>query len=328
MEGAYYRAQTMKLKSGTIFKLAEMICGQTGAEPSRFPYRTLSAIERFFVNCDIEGFYQGSRQPVVRDILDKLNAEAEGSAVLPSSKIVRLIQELLDPTEFARLDLNVDDALEELNVVLAREGLDAFMDGSNTCQLRAGTVTSAGLKPATPGFSRRELELRAAWEAYLDGASEDQFTEVVLLPLLLHLGFQRVSAAGHKDKILEYGKDIWMKLRLPTWHWIYFGVQVKKGKLDSAARSKAESGNISEVLNQVRMALDGEVWDPDINKTVLVDHVNIVASGSITKAARKLLGEKLDRESRRHIIFMDREDILNLATKMDLAQPWKAAGLR
>lgn len=70
------------------------------------------------------------------------------------------------------------------------------------------------------------------------------------------------------------------------------------------------------------MALDSEVWDPDINKTVLVDHVHIVASGEITKAARKLLGEKLDRDSRRHIIFLDREDVLNLAEKVDLARPW------
>jgi hypothetical protein len=64
--------------------------------------------------------------------------------------------------------------------------------------------------------------------------------------------------------------------------------------------------------------LDTEVWDPDINKTVLVDHVYRVASGSITKAARRVLGEKLDRESRRHIIFMDRDDIVTLAPKLGL----------
>lgn len=312
----------MKLKSGTIYKLSEMICGQTGNEPSRFRYRTLSDIERFFVNCDIEGFCSGSRMSVVRDLLGKANGDSDPRPELPSNAITRVLQELMDPTEFARVEMDVTLALAELNLVLAREGLEAYLDASNTCQIRAGDVTSVGLKPETPGFSKKELELRGQWEEYLDRASEDEFTGRVLLPLLFHVGFQRVSAAGHRDKALEYGKDVWMKFRLPTAHWIYFGVQVKKGKLDSAARTKGSNENISEVLNQLRMALDTQVWDPDINKTVLVDHVYVVASGSITKAARSLLGEKLDRDSRRHIIFMDREDILNLATKVDLAKPW------
>jgi hypothetical protein len=312
----------MKLKSGTIYKLAEMICGQTGADPPAFPYRSLSQIERFFVNCDLEGFSSGSRLSVVKDVLGKAALGPQSKPELPPDGIIRAIQELIDPTEFARVQKEIGPALQELNVVLAREGLEAFLDGSNTCQLRAGDITSVGIKPETPGFSKRELELRGEWAAYLDNASEDEFTEKVLVPLLLHVGFNRISAAGHKDKALEFGKDIWMKFRLPTGHWIYFGVQVKKGKLDSAARSRAENENISEVLNQVKMALDTEVWDPDINKTVLIDHVYIVASGEITKAARKLLGEKLDRESRRHIIFMDREDVLKLAVKVDLSKPW------
>ena len=315
---------SVKLKSGTIFKLAEMICGQTGTEPERFPYRTMSEIERFFINCDIEGSFSGSRHPTVRDLLDRINLESDGSA-LPGHKAVRVLQELLDPTNFARLGMDVNAALDELNVVLRREGLEAFLDGAGTCQLRAGTATTVGARAPTPGFTKRELELRTEWERYLESASEDEFTEAVLVPLLLHLGFQRVSSAGHEDKALEYGKDLWMKLQLPTSHWVYFAIQVKKGKLDSAGRSKAEHANISEVLNQVRMALDSDVWDPDLNKTVLVDHVYVVASGAITKAAKKLLGERLDRDSRRHIIFMDQEDILNLAAKTNLAQPWKRA---
>jgi hypothetical protein len=311
----------MKLKSGTIYKLAEMICGQGGTEPPAFPYRSLSSIERFFVNSDLEGYYSGSRHTVTKDVLSGANRQAEPLGKLPSDGIIRAVQELLDPTEFERCRLDIGVALQELNDLLSREGLEAYLDGSNTCQLRAGDVTSASIKPETPGFSPRELQVRAEWELYLDNASEDSFTEKVLVPLLFHVGFQRISAAGHKDKALEYGKDIWMKFRLPTSHWIYFGVQVKKGRLDSAARTRAENENISEVLNQVKMALDTEVWDPDINKTVLVDHVYIVASGEITKAARKLLGEKLNRESRRHIIFMDREDVLTLAAKANLKMP-------
>jgi hypothetical protein len=308
----------MRLRSGTIYKLAEMVCGQTGTEPATFPYRTHSNLERFFANCDMEGFGAGSRLPSTRDVLSTANNEADEASPLPCEPILRALQELMDPTEFARLEMNIGPAMEELNVVLRREGLEAFLDGANTCQLRAGEVASAIPAAPTPGFSKQELERRQEWDEFLRNAREDDFTEKALLPLLLHGGFQRVSAAGHRDKALEFGRDIWMKLRIPTGHWIYFGVQVKAGKLDSAGRAKDGNENISEVLNQVRMALDTEVWDPDINKTVLVDHVYVVASGTITKAARRLLGEKLNRESRRHIIFMDRDDILALAPKLGL----------
>jgi len=312
----------MRFKSGTVYKLAEMICGQTQASPEPFPYRTLSEIERFFVNCDVEGFCSGSRMAVVKDVLSKANLDEDSGTPLPNDAMIRVIQQLMNPAYFARAEKEIAPALTALNVILGREGLEAYLDGSNTCQLRAGNTTTATAKPETPGLSPMELARRGEWEKYLLGATEDAFTEDVLLPLLHHGGFQRVSAARHKDKALEYGKDIWMKLKLPTGHWIYFGVQVKKGKLDSAGRSRGDSENISEVLNQVKMALDTQVWDPDINKKVLVDHVYIVASGEITKSARNLIGEKLDQESRRHIIFMDREDVLNLVAKSaELAVP-------
>jgi hypothetical protein len=54
--------------------------------------------------------------------------------------------------------------------------------------------------------------------------------EEILLPLFRQLGFHRITAAGHQDKALEYGKDIWMRYTLPTQHYLYFGLQVKKGQ--------------------------------------------------------------------------------------------------
>ena len=50
-----------------------------------------------------------------------------------------------------------------------------------------------------------------------------------LLPLFQQVGFHRITAAGHKDKALEYGKGVWMKYTLPTLHVLYFGIQAKKG---------------------------------------------------------------------------------------------------
>ena len=59
------------------------------------------------------------------------------------------------------------------------------------------------------------------------------------------MGFHRVTAAGHRDKALEYGKDVWMKYTLPTQHVLYFGLQAKKGKIDAAGMTKA--ANVAEI---------------------------------------------------------------------------------
>lgn len=125
----------------------------------------------------------------------------------------------------------------------------------------------------------------------------------------------------HMTKALEYGKDIWMKYTLPTQHILYFGIQAKKGKLDSAGVSKGDNANVAEILNQVTMMLGHEIFDPETNRRVLVDHAFIVAGGEITKAARNWLGNKLDASKRSQIMFMDRDDILNLFVVTNLPLP-------
>ncbi|MEL6600277.1 MAG: hypothetical protein AAFR40_12185, partial [Pseudomonadota bacterium] len=160
-----------------------------------------------------------------------------------------------------------------------------------------------------------------ALSEYLDKCSEDALIEDVLLPLFRQLGFHRIQAAGHKDKALEYGKDIWMRYILPTQHVLYFGIQAKKGKLDAAGMTKGSNRNISEIYQQVLMMLGHEIFDPETNKKALVDHAFIVAGGEITKQAKNWLGQKLDASKRSQIMFMDREDILNLFTVTNLPLP-------
>ena len=60
-----------------------------------------------------------------------------------------------------------------------------------------------------------------------------KFTEKLLVTFFQRLGFHRVSAAGHNEKMLEFGKDLWMKYQLPTGHWIYFYAQIKRDKIDA-----------------------------------------------------------------------------------------------
>lgn len=151
--------------------------------------------------------------------------------------------------------------------------------------------------------------------------SEDELIEEVLLPLFRQLGFHRITAAGHKDKSLEYGKDIWMRCTLPTQHLLYFGIQAKKGKVDASGVTKAGNANVAELHNQALMMLAHEIFDPETNKRILVDHAFIVAGGEITKAARNWIGNALDDAKRSHIMFIDRDDILNLYVVTNLPLP-------
>jgi hypothetical protein len=214
-------------------------------------------------------------------------------------------------------------ALALLNAALAREGFEAFYASDNHCYLRhlaTNTVAAASPNPHRP-FSASELKRREQLTTYLDGISEDALIEEVLLPLFRQLGFHRVTVSGHDDKALEYGKDVWMRFTLPTQHVLYFGIQAKKGKVDASGVSRASNANVAEIHNQVTMMLGHEIFDPEVGKRVLVDHAFIVAGGEITKAARNWIGNKLDASRRSQIMFMDREDILNLFVVTNLPLP-------
>jgi hypothetical protein len=185
-----------------------------------------------------------------------------------------------------------EKAMALLNVALAREGYEAFYAEDRQCYLKhiaTNKIAQPVPNPHRP-FSATELKRRGDLIAYLDRCSEDDLIGEVLLPLLRQLGFHPITAAGHKDKALEYGKDIWMKYKLPTMHTLYFGIQAKKDKLDAAGDSKESNKNIAEIYQQVLMMLGHEIFDPETNSRVLVDHAFIVAGGEITKAAKNWLG--------------------------------------
>ena len=261
----------------------------------------------------------------VLEVLDQLNSGPVSNPQLPADGILRVVQELMDAANFTpAFDRNA--ALSDINVSLARDGLRAYFDATGRCYLRnTGTqATSASLQLKKRTWTESEIRRRTNVAEYLDNASEDEFIENILVPMFSQLGFIRISVAGHVDKSLEYGKDLWMKYQLPTSHFLYFGVQAKKGKLDAAAKSKNE--HIAEVLNQIRMMLASPVWDPETNKKNLLDHVFIACGGEITKQATAWLGQHLDQESRRHVLFLDREDILDLAAGINLPLPVEDAG--
>jgi hypothetical protein len=314
----------MEFKQRTLMQIADMICGNFKDQESFFQYRSSSYLTEFFYHCDTDYAHDGStRNYWVAETLKQILAGSQPGPNIPPETFGRVIRILMEQSDAKNEGPERSSALAMLNGALAREGFEAFYAQDKQCYLRhaaTNTIAVPGPNPHRP-FSAAELKRRDQLLAYLETVSEDALIEDVLLPLLRQLGFHRVTAAGHKDKQLEYGKDVWMKFTLPTQHVLYFGMQVKKGKLDASGVSKASTANVAEILNQVTMMLGHEIFDPEIGKRVLVDHAFIVAGGEITKAARNWLGNKLDATKRSQILFMDRDDILNLYVVTNLPLP-------
>lgn len=314
----------MEFKERTLMAIADMICGNFKAEETFFIYRSSSYLTRFFQDCDTEYVHDGStRNYWVANTLRQILTEPHPNAQTPPAAFSQVIQTLMDPADAVNEGSDRPGALALLNSAMAREGFEAFYAEDRQCYLRhiaTKSIVSATTNPHRP-LSASELKRREELLTYLETASEDELIEEVLLPLFRQLGFHRITAMGHKDKSLEYGKDVWMRFTLPTQHVLYFGIQAKKGKIDSSGITKQGCANVAEIHNQVVMMLGHEIFDPEIGKRVLVDHAFIVAAGEITKAARNWLGNKLDASKRSQLLFMDRDDILNLYVVTNLPLP-------
>lgn len=324
----------MKFKRKTLELLGDLVVGNPGfdppgpnQEPKYFPYRSSKYISEFFEELGTDHRHDGTtRNWWVANVIEEILAEPHDGLTHPPEAFCRLIDQLMDPHEAKNEGQDRPSALQQLNAVLNREGFEAFYAEDKHCYLRhVGTkdVTLLAANPHRP-LAPAEVERRSSLSTYLDACSEDDLIEDVLLPLFRQLGFHRITAAGHKDKALEYGKDIWMRYTLPTQHRLYFGVQAKRGKIDSSGVTRAGNANVAEILNQAQMMLAHEIFDPEDNRRVLVDHAFIVAGGEITKAARNWLGNKLDASRRSQIMFIDRSDILNLYVVTNLPLPARA----
>lgn len=312
----------MKWKNRNVRALADIICGN-GDYGAIFKYRSSTHITFFFEDCDLDAVHDGTTRWIwVSDRLLEVFEDPPAGPNLPPAGFIRIVRTLLNKRDAVPSDPDRSQALASLNAVITDEGWQAFYDDHGIAQLRH-IQTNAISDIANPhrAMTKAELERRDQLTAFLDQCSEDELIEQILVPLFKHLGFQRVTVAGHKDKALEYGKDVWMKFTLPTLHVLYFGIQAKKGKLDSAGVSKSGSANVAEIYNQTLMMLGHEIFDPETNRRALVDHAFIVAGGEITKQARNWLGGKLDAVRRSQIIFMDRDDIVNLFVVNNIALP-------
>jgi hypothetical protein len=258
----------MQFKPRNIRAIAEMVIGNA----DHFPYRSSSFITEFFQECDLEFVHDGStRWAWAASRLEELLAEPQPVAHALPERFMTVLRTLMFKSDATDEDSGRVNALAALNVPLMREGFEAYYGDDDHLYVRhiaSRTVSSAASphRPLTPAEVKRRDQLAA----YLDTCSEDELIEEVLQPMFRQLGFHRITAASHKDKALEYGKDVWMRFTLPTQHVLYFGIQAKKGKIDAAGMSRDGSRNIAEIHQQVLMMLGHEIFDPETSKKVLV----------------------------------------------------------
>jgi hypothetical protein len=303
----------MKLTDRVLDGLAEMVTGDS----EFFPYRSSSRITGFFGRCGFPYVHDGStRKSWTKERLAELNLGSSHAHGLPSDDLLLVISEMFDPDDFEKSNKERKPALETLNRLLSRSGLAAYLDASGRCYVRnTGTGTNSSTMTQQPRpLSQEEIAQRQRLALFLDSATEDEFTQRVLVPFFQRLGFHRVSPGGHTEKTLEFGKDLWMKYQLPTGHWIYFCAQIKREKID--ASGSGGRNNVATVLTQAKMAIDHPIFDPDANRKVLLDHVFVISAGEITRAARTWVIEQLDNGQRRHIIFMDRNEFLDHSARI------------
>lgn len=243
----------MKFKPRNLRAISEMVIG----DAEHFPRRSSFYITKFFEECDLDFVHDGTTRAIwTSQRLEELLEEPQPAAFQLPTRFTVLLRTLMDPREAEDGDFDRGKALASLNEPLKREGYEAYYDEEQTLQVRhiGSKTVSTATNPHRP-LTPKETERKRQLNAYLDACSEDELIEEILLPLFRQLGFHRLTAAGHADKALEYGKDVWMRFVLPTQHVLYFGIQAKKGKLDSAGMTKGSNANIAEIYQQVLMML-------------------------------------------------------------------------
>jgi len=280
----------LKFKPRNSEALAALICGNVGSahpgpgeEPAHCPYRSSSYITAFFQELDTEWVHDGStRHHWVADVLDSMLAEPHDGPTHPPEIICRVVDQLMSPGDALNEGADRPNALRQLNEVLAREGFEAFYGEDKHCYLRhigTNTVTVLQANPHRP-FTEAETRRRRDLASFLDRCSEDRADRgsapATLSPTGLsphHLRRPQGQGAGIRQRRLDAlhpANPALPLLRDPGQE----GQDRRRG-----GGTKSGQANVAELHNQALMMLAHEIFDPETNKRVLVDHAFIVAGG-------------------------------------------------
>ena len=136
-----------KLKSRIIDQLAFMICGDSPYD-GNFLYRSSSYLTIFFRGIDLDYRHDGStRRLWVSEVLEELNKKPELNEEFPSAELKKVIESLLDPTNFMGSDTNHDLAINQVNQLLKSQSLtiekDGRTDNVTLCKVTDGFISTS-----------------------------------------------------------------------------------------------------------------------------------------------------------------------------------------
>jgi hypothetical protein len=149
----------------------------------------------------------------------------------------------------------------------------------------------------------------------IDGLSEDQFIEHVLLPLLDRMGFERIRRVRFHGRN-EVGADILpFRYRTPLGTLEYYAVQAKAVVIHGTS---ATSSNAGELISQATQALSVSFVDDLDNERKTLDKFIIATSKGITADARRIIEDAV--EGKRRLVFLDVDRIVELVKEHRLLQ--------
>ena len=167
----------------------------------------------------------------------------------------------------------------------------------------AGTQVESTIRRTAPEVLQLENAIRS-----FGSGREDEFTESVVLPLLRGLGFQNPRQTPHHGPG-ELGFDIGLTKRaVVPGRVAYFGFQVKAGVVN--ARSN-QSGNVTELISQVKKMLATRVVEPESMARVSVDFTVAVVSGHLNAEAKQIWDSEF--EGNRRVLLWDAPALAELA---------------
>ncbi|MCR3723816.1 hypothetical protein FHS35_000663 [Streptomyces umbrinus] len=193
-------------------------------------------ITEFFAELGTDWVHDGStRHRWVASVLEMMLAEPHSGPARPPESFCRFIDCLMSPADALNEGPDRPKALRLVSQVLVREGFEPFYTDDGHCYLRhLGTDTASALtaNPHRPSPSKRcdavPTSLRTSQSAVRTSSS-------TTCSFRCSGGLDSTGSPQLAARMaLEYGKDMWLRFTLPTRHLLYFGIQVKRGKLDAA----------------------------------------------------------------------------------------------
>lgn len=134
--------------------------------------------------------------------------------------------------------------------------------------------------------------------------NEHIFTTEILLPTLKKMGFSEVKYT-HGTK--EFGKDIIFS-KINEFNRIeYYALQAKAGNVKGSV-----SGQVNEIIQQIDDAFRIPFTLIGISNDIYITKVIIAISGKYTENAEIKIRHKVDKRILGNLIFLDKEQILNL----------------